>query len=198
MAGIRRNQQVQESYNGFKTRGSIYRYQVPNTYLSDELTIPHLIPTWSKLRSLLSWCTDLPADLLLIPLSPVQFPPFRMKTAQHGVGSHPLQLSHSSSFPVCSRSMNAPGIFGLELSALFCYPHGVSSHHLKVLIKFYLLGMSSLTTVLKCHLSPACPSLYVFVCVYIFCLFPITKMEAQRRLDSDSCCICRPKTVSSR
>lgn len=69
MAGIRRNQQVQESYNGFKTRGSIYRYQVPNTYLSDELTIPHLIPTWSKLRSLLSWCTDLPADLLLIPLS---------------------------------------------------------------------------------------------------------------------------------
>lgn len=45
--------------------------------------------------------------------------------------------------------------------------------------------MSSLTTVLKCHPSPAHLSLCVCVCVYIFVfvLFPITKMEAQRRLE---------------
>lgn len=126
----------------------------------------------------------LPADLLLIPLSLVQFPPFRMKTA-HEVRSHPLQLSllsYSSSFPVCSRSLNAPGIFGLELSALFCYLRGISSHHLKVLIKFYLFRDVFPDHCIKMSSLP-CPPLPMCVCVYIyFCLFPITKMEAQRRL----------------
>ena len=147
----------------------------------------------------------LPADLLLIPLSLVQFPPFRMKTA-HEVGSHPLQLSqlsYSSSFPVCSRYLNAPGIFSLELSALFCYLRGISSHHLKVLIKFYLFRDVFPDHCIKMSSLP-CPPLPMCVCVciflFLFC-FPSLKWKLSEDLSlwlSDSCCICRPKTVSSR